>query len=1097
MVDIAEIGFRADTQELDRANKKLRELRPSTERVEDAADDLNRTMTRTNGVLGRVANGATTTTSVFGRLANGVRSLTSGLMGIATGVIAGFAFEAMISGARELSASLSELATLLPAGSAELDVMRAAARAMADEFGTRAAFQIRAFYGAVSAGATDAAAAIAIVDTANRLAIGGITDVSTGVDILTTATNAYAASGLEAVDASDALFVGMRAGKTTIGELASGLGNVIPIAASLGVEFDQLVAGTAALTLQGLSTASAITSLRAILSGVARPTSQAAELAGQLGIDFSTAGLRAKGLAGFLADIVERTGGSADQLSVLFGSVEALNAALAFAGSGGESFNQILEQMGSKAGATDAALTTVQQGLDQRWGLLLQRLTNLSIDFGYALLSVIVPAGEAVAKAMEFAADNADVFAIALGVLVARQIPAMIAGLVRMGAMLTTIQAQFIAGAIAARGLTLAMSLIPFVAVVTGLTLAWRWFTRSGEAADVAATSIDMFDDTATTLTDTLQGVVDGLSQTEAQLRNISQTEALLAQTRYAEQYQNSLQEIGSELAMTAYSAEQLSGRLGRDAVEALRDFIFEAGYANTELKDLSEIDLNGLQSALDGLAQGNPEFLAILENLQQSVNSANDLGENVDRVNALMRFLNGEATDADRILLNVAGTNISTNISNGANEATRLANELQRAYNNMVSLSTQGISSLRESEIRLENRGDPVATAGALAREQFGDITAFDPIMQPGLAEQRDAFVANAIATEQNRQALIEYQRAQAAAAASTGGGTSAVSEQQTALQQLAEQYGALNEPFLQAQSAFDAVQTAMQNGIINNDQFIQSLERIQAAFLATGGTAEQWQNIVNQSTDSVADQMKNLAEGALTSLGDEFINLAVDGKANFADLAKSIIKSLLKIAWQALVVKPMMEAMGIGSGERSSDIAATAAATAATAAATVATAIASNTLQNTTGGSGGGGILRAIFSLFSAQGNLFATGGGLAPFANGGSFTNSIVNSATPFAFAKGTALGVMGEAGPEAIMPLERGPNGSLGVQMFGGGAGKSQNVSNSVKVENVYKIEGAVSEEKVLANIRAQGENTKEDVRKSMVGWLTDYEQNGTM
>lgn len=1048
MVDIAEIGFRADTDELDRANKKLRDLRPSAERVEDAADDLNRTMTRTNSVLGRVANGATTTTSVFGRLANGVRSLTSGLMGIATGVIAGFAFEAMISGARELSASLSELATLLPAGSAELDAMRAAARAMADEFGTSAAFQIRAFYGAVSAGATDAAAAIAIVDTANRLAIGGITDVSTGVDILTTATNAYASEGLEAAAASDALFVGMRAGKTTIGELASGLGNVIPIAASLGVEFDELVAGTAALTLQGLSTASAITSLRAILSGIAKPTSEAAKLAEQLGIDFSTAGLRAKGLAGFLADIVERTGGSADQLSVLFGSVEALNAALAFAGSGGESFNQILEQMGSKAGATDAALTTVQQGLDQRWGLLLQRLTNLSIDFGYALLSVIVPAGEAVAKAMEFAADNADVFAIALGVLVARQIPAMIAGLIRMGAMLTTIQAQFIAGAIAARGLTLAMSLIPFVAVVTGLTLAWRWFTNTGEAADMTSTALDGVEESSAQLTETLVNVANGLQQTEEQLLSISQTEALLAQQRYAEEYRQSLITVSDEILNVA-EALRLEG-------VGISENIMGDFYDLANAVSRGEKPVSDLVSAFDEIGVLIPEIAPIVNTFIQAANNAESLGDRVERTNALMRLLNGEASDADRILLNIGSTNISGNIAAGANEATRLANELQRAYNNMVSLSAQGISSLRESEIRLENRGDPVATAGALAAEQFGDITAFDPIMQPALAEQRDEFVANAIATEQNRQALIEYQRAQAAAASSTGGGTSAVSEQQTALQQLAEQYGALNEPFSQAQSAFDAVQTAMQNGVLNNEQFVQSLERIQAAFLATGGTAEQWQGIINKSTDSVSDQMKDLAEGALTSLGDEFINLAVDGKANFADLAKSIIKDLLRIAFQALVVKPLLGFLGFSGG----------------------------------GSFGGGGDL-----LPNATGNAFGNSG-VTPFANGGSFTNSIVNSATPFTFAKGTALGVMGEAGPEAIMPLERGPNGSLGVQMFGGAA-KSANISNSVKVENVYKIEGAVSEEKVLANIRAQGENTKEDVRKSMVGWLTDYEQNGTM
>lgn len=1053
MVDIAEIGFRADTQELDRANKKLRKLRPSAERVEDAADDLNRTMTRTNGVLGRVANGATTTTSVFGRLANGVRSLTSGLMGIATGVIAGFAFEAMISGARELSASLSELATLLPAGSAELGVMRAAARAMADEFGTSAAFQIKAFYGAVSAGATDAAAAIDIVDTANRLAIGGITDVGTGVDILTTATNAYASSGLLAADASDALFTGMRAGKTTVGELASGLGNVIPIAASLGVEFDELVAGTAALTLQGLSTATAITSLRAILSGVAKPTAEASKLAKKLGIDFSTAGLRSKGLAGFLADIVEKTDGSADSLSMLFGSVEALNAALAFAGSGGEAFNSILEDMGNKAGATDAALTTVQQGLDQRWGLLLQRLTNLSIDFGYALLSVIVPAGEAVAKAMEFAADNADVFAIALGVLVARQIPAMIAGLIRMGAMLTTIQAQFIAGAIAARGLTLAMSLIPFVAVVTGLTLAWRWFTNTGDAADLASTSIDGFDESAGTLTDSLQGVVDGLVQTEAQLRNISQTEALIAQARYAEEMRTALIAVSDEVLNVA---------------DGVRDQIGISEEMTNEFYDLAnavsrgQMPMDELISRFDRLGVAVPELAPMVNDLIQSARNASTLGENVDRVNALLRFLNGEASDADRLLLGIGSRNISSNIAAGANEAARLAGNLNTAYQNMLRMQAQGISSLRESEIRLENRGDPVATAGAIAAEQFDSEFNYDAI--PSIAageainEQRDAFIANATATEQNRQALIEYQRQQAELASSMGSGSSGGGSATAAiaeLQKLAEQYGALNEPFSQAQSAFDAVQTAMQNGVLNNEQFVQSLERIQAAFLATGGTAEQWQGIINKSTDSVADQMKDLAEGALTSLGDEFINLAVDGKANFADLAKSIIKDLLRIAFQALVVKPLLGFLGFSGG----------------------------------GSFGGGGAIP------NANGNAFGNSG-ITPFADGGSFTNSIVNSATPFTFAKGTALGVMGEAGPEAIMPLERGPNGSLGVQMFGGAA-KSQNVSNSVKVENVYKIEGAVSEEKVLANIRAQGENTKEDVRKSMVGWLTDYEQNGTM
>jgi lambda family phage tail tape measure protein len=68
----------------------------------------------------------------------------------------------------------------------------------------------------------------------------------------------------------------------------------------------------------------------------------------------------------------------------------------------------------------------------------------------------------------------------------------------------------------------------------------------------------------------------------------------------------------------------------------------------------------------------------------------------------------------------------------------------------------------------------------------------------------------------------------------------------------------------------------------------------------------------------------------------------------------------------------------------------------------------------------------ISSFFSL-NANGNAFGANG-IIPFAKGG-----IVSSPTLFPFAKGT--GLMGEAGPEAIMPLKRGPDGSLGVQANG--------------------------------------------------------------
>ena len=71
------------------------------------------------------------------------------------------------------------------------------------------------------------------------------------------------------------------------------------------------------------------------------------------------------------------------------------------------------------------------------------------------------------------------------------------------------------------------------------------------------------------------------------------------------------------------------------------------------------------------------------------------------------------------------------------------------------------------------------------------------------------------------------------------------------------------------------------------------------------------------------------------------------------------------------------------------------------------------------------------ALVSLFSANGNAFGTGG-VKMFANGG-----VVDSPTLFNYSGGT--GMMGEAGPEAIMPLKRNSQGKLGVQVSGGSSG----------------------------------------------------------
>ena len=120
-------------------------------------------------------------------------------------------------------------------------------------------------------------------------------------------------------------------------------------------------------------------------------------------------------------------------------------------------------------------------------------------------------------------------------------------------------------------------------------------------------------------------------------------------------------------------------------------------------------------------------------------------------------------------------------------------------------------------------------------------------------------------------------------------------------------------------------------------------------------------------------------------------------------------------------------------------------------------------------TGNVGGlaGDAFKFLGTLFpSASGNAFGPGGALA-FANGG-----VVSGATPFTFGGGR-LGVMGEAGPEAVMPLRRGRDGKLGV---GGGIVVNQTIHVSTSGPGDRRSMAQLQAEIGIATQRAIARNT---------------------
>jgi len=339
------------------ARKVKRDLRDIADNADRSAVAMERLGSRSTVAMKKASVGTRVFAAATARARLGVIGL-----GLAAAAMVRGAF----SGAKGLDSALAEASTLLKGTTEEMTLMREEAIRMASQFGGSSTEQVRAFYQAISAGSATVADAAVVLDAANKLAVGGVTDVTTSVDVLTSVLNAYASTGLTASEASDSLFVAVKAGKTTVGELASALGQVLPFASATGVAFDEVAAAIAALTTQGQSTSLAVTGVRASLGAILKPTSEAEKLAKKLGIEFNVAGLRAKGFGGFLEDVREKTNNSQAQMSILFGGLEALTAVLGFAGGAGVVFNETMDAMADKAGATQVAFDKVNDSLSKR-----------------------------------------------------------------------------------------------------------------------------------------------------------------------------------------------------------------------------------------------------------------------------------------------------------------------------------------------------------------------------------------------------------------------------------------------------------------------------------------------------------------------------------------------------------------------------------------------------------------------------------------------------------------------------------------------------------------------------------------------------------
>jgi TP901 family phage tail tape measure protein len=254
-------------------------------------------------------------------------------------------------------------------------------RTLSNEFGIDKAQQARAFYDTISSGAKSAGDAVAILDVTNKLAIAGVADLGSTTKLVNTFINSFGLSAGQAAEVADSLFATVKNGVTTLPELGQRLGNVASLAAAAGVSFTDLNAAVGAATKNGQSTAIAVTGIQQAIANVIKPSKEAADTAEALGIEFSATALKSDGLADFLLRVEDATGGNAEAMTRLFGSVEAYRTVAAVTANQGAALRINLEGQASAAGEFADEAERLNNTLSGQGGRLLENLSSLTGTF--------------------------------------------------------------------------------------------------------------------------------------------------------------------------------------------------------------------------------------------------------------------------------------------------------------------------------------------------------------------------------------------------------------------------------------------------------------------------------------------------------------------------------------------------------------------------------------------------------------------------------------------------------------------------------------------------------------------------------------------
>ena len=243
--------------------------------------------------------------------------------------------------------------------------------------------------------------ALDVLRSSAKASAAGLGETKEVADLLTSALNAYAGTGLTAARAADILVAAIREGKGEASAFATTMGQIIPIAANLGVSFDQVAGGMAAITLTGSSASNAAVYLKGVFNSLLTASSQGEKALKAMGTSYAElrtilAGQGLIPLMQKLRDLQLKWGDEA--ISEVLPNIRALTGYMSIAGKNFMYNAQLIERVRDSTGSLNNAYKAVAETIQQRFNKAIAISQVAMVTLGKSVAATMLPVIEKLAE---------------------------------------------------------------------------------------------------------------------------------------------------------------------------------------------------------------------------------------------------------------------------------------------------------------------------------------------------------------------------------------------------------------------------------------------------------------------------------------------------------------------------------------------------------------------------------------------------------------------------------------------------------------------------------------------------------------------------